>query len=81
MERVVVQVPIRHRHTEHRAEHHLGLPDRVRRTSLLLQRSDVVACHRPVRLGQSATAEERDHMQPQRVGIGVLGVPLDLVVT
>lgn len=80
MERVVVQVPVRHRHPEHRAEHDLGLADRVRRTTLLLQRRDVVACYRPVGLGQPAAAEERDHVQPQRVRVGVLGVSLDLVV-
>ena len=54
--------------------------DRVRRSPALLQRRDVVARHRPVCLGQSAPAKEREYVQPQRVRIRVLSVPLDLVV-
>ena len=60
MERVVIQVAVRHGHPEHRAEYHLALPDRVRRAPAFLQRRDVVARHRPVGLGQP---------QPPRNGI------------
>jgi hypothetical protein len=40
MERVVVQVPVRHGHAEHRAEYDLGLADRVRRASELYGAGD-----------------------------------------
>ena len=61
-------------------EHDLGLADRVRRTPRVQQRRDVVARYRPVRLGQPATAEERDYVQAQRIRVGDPSYTFDPVV-